>query len=299
MSLRLWPLALLATIAGGLWQAPQLIYSASDEITPLAAAQHSDAEIPGNADDLLRAGTLAASQQRLQQQLQQLIWQQSEWLVTPAKALQRLQRDCEARLQHSDLFDNDLLHNDSLPNKLPDCRQRLSAQLQQQWQLTEAQTETLMRYHSELDFQQFTHDYPVTEFETPLAFFEAFWQQQDAVYGQQLSQTVFAPQRERLRFEHRTELFIETSGATADERLTWYQSQIEAYQQRFGQPPYVEPRDHVNRLIALGEHPQMSPEQALQRRYQLRQQWLGEERAQRWHEREQQQLQTQGQLLPL
>lgn len=271
------------------WQAPALIYAPTTSARPPnpPSAANSQANARGSARDLLQAGAVSAAKRRLHRQLNDLIWLDSEWLIDPAAELSRLQHDCLARL------------NQQVDDANSQCQQQLQQALQQTLPLSTNDITLLSRYQPLADFQYFTSQHSVADFDSPLDFFEAFWQQQDAVYGQQLTSLVFAAQRDRLRFEHQVENYIEHNQDNKETRLSWYQQQIEHYQQQHGVPAYREVRDHVNRLIALTEDQAQPAAERLQQRYQLRHQWLGEQRAQRWKQREQQQLEQDGQLAPL
>ncbi|WP_157729954.1 hypothetical protein [Bacterioplanes sanyensis] len=246
-----------------------------------------------SVQDLLHNAAQHAAEQRLTQQLEHLLWQESQWLVKPAASLQRLLADCQMRRQYNDISN----HHDTAQNDV--CLALLQKRLQHDWAISDDHITALLQYHEPADFELFSQQHSVADFDSPLAFFEAFWQQQDDVYGATVSQALFTPQRERLRLQHRIEEYIETSQAPSEQRLNWYQQQIDAYQQRFGKPPYQETRDHVHRLIALQQDPQRSDADELALRFQLRQQWLGADRAEQWQQREQQFLARNGQLPPL
>lgn len=268
--------------------------------TPLPVnSEHSTlAEAPPALRERLLHTLLHAAQRgaanAMDQGLTQLHWRESEWLADPQAGLARLQQQCERSLSRA-------FADQARPQDIQHlCQQQLRHSLAHQFSLSEDQASHFIAFSqaNPQPLQQFQQRSPLNDFEQPLAFFESYWAEQDALYGTALAGQVFGPQREGIRFSQRFQAFLADAGdLTLSERLNWYEQQQQAFSQRYGHPLSTlssDRSDDLNRLIALHElDPSDDP---VQRRYELRRAALGEEKAKRRQQREQRQWASDGRL---
>ncbi|WP_430459891.1 hypothetical protein ACQUQU_11810 [Thalassolituus sp. LLYu03] len=302
-------------------RAPKVEVATSHEPLPVAAATSQSPSALADAPpalrerllhSLLRAAQRAAAN-ATDSGLNQLHWRESEWLADPAAGLERLRLQCERSLGHA--FS---AQQAEAPTEAPTeghngqdiqadirqlCDQQLRLSLAHQFGLSSEQASQFIAISraNPQPLNGFQARSPLSDFAQPLAFFDAYWAEQDALYGAEVAAKVFGPQRDGMRFNQRFQDFLSNAGTLPlSERLSWYQRQQNAFSQRHGQPLSAlssDASEDLNRLIALHElDPSDDP---VQRRYELRRTVLGEDKASRWRTREQRQWQTDGQLARL